>query len=68
MLAIFIGFCWQNLPDNYQAIVASDDRDTILLVLAFIVGVAVFFGTLVWLAGKRWEESHPISPQEDANP
>lgn len=68
LLAIFIGFCWRNLPDNYQAILDSKDRDVILLVLAFVFGVAIFFGVLVRLAGKRWEESHPIPLREDAIP
>ncbi len=35
----------------------SEDRGTVLLMLAFIVVLLIFFGLLVNLAGKRWRDT-----------
>jgi NSS family neurotransmitter:Na+ symporter len=56
LLTIFVAWCWQNVPDYVQKVVGmnTEDRGTVLLMLAFIVTLLVFFGLLVHLAGRSW--------------
>jgi len=57
LLVIFIAWCYQNVP-AYISNVAnlnSEDRGTVLLMLAFIFVLLIFFGMLVHLAGKNWK-------------
>jgi SNF family Na+-dependent transporter len=56
LLAIFGMWCYHNVPQKIREIGAmgEEDRGTVLLMLAFIVVMLVFFGLLVNLAGKRW--------------
>ncbi|MEN6627556.1 MAG: sodium-dependent transporter [Candidatus Sumerlaeia bacterium] len=66
LLAIFAGFCYDKLAGYYKTIFQSEDR-VAAFVLTFVLAVALFFAVLIWLAGKRWEEKHPIS-EEDVIP
>ncbi|MCE5230556.1 sodium:calcium symporter, partial [bacterium] len=67
LLAIFIGFCWYNLGSYWKSITDPNHRE-VPFVLAFIVGVGLFFGILIWLAGKRWDEQRPLPAEEDVIP
>lgn len=56
LLVIFGGWCLLNIPSKIREIqgMATEDRGTVLLMLAFILVLLIFFGLLVNLAGKRW--------------
>ncbi|UCD28177.1 MAG: sodium-dependent transporter [Planctomycetota bacterium] len=59
LLTIFSCWCYNNIPvfyENITQVLPEDDRDTVLFVLAFLVGVLIFFAMLVYLAGRRWNE------------
>lgn len=65
LLVIFVLFCYYNIGDYYRAAVKDP---AVIYVMAFILAVLVFFGLLIWLAGKRWDEERPIPAQEDVIP
>jgi len=59
LLTIFGFWSYNNIPKFYNTIneeLPKEDRDTVLFVLAFLVGVLIFFAILVYLAGRRWNE------------
>ena len=53
LLAIFVGFCLNNLPGYAKSI--ANDRVAVLSLL-FIGGVLAFLMLLIRIAGKRWEK------------
>lgn len=57
LLAILGLWSYYNLPQRVRDIQAmnSEDRGTVLLILAFIVVLLIFFSLLVNLAAKRWQ-------------
>ncbi len=65
LLAIFLLFCRYKMKDYIVAIMQDK---VVEYVLAFIVSVAVFFGMLIWQAGKRWDERRPLRAEEDVIP
>ncbi len=67
LIAIFVGFCWLNLPGYITAITEGKHRDIVLYVLAFLCAIAFFFGFLIHLAGRRWDRHAPLD-QEDSLP
>lgn len=57
LLSVFGLWCYYSMPGYFRNLstnVPPQDRQTVLFVLAFLVGVAIFFGMLVYLAGRRW--------------
>ncbi len=56
LLIIFVAWCWQNVPAYFRGVASmnSDDRGTVLLMLAFILLLLIFFSLLVNLAAKNW--------------
>lgn len=65
LLVIFAGFCFHSLPAQVENIMKLDkpDRDTVVFVLIFLFLLIAFFGVLVHLAGKRWQENRSL-PEE----
>jgi len=56
LIAIFVFWCYKNVPAKIAEIrgLPDEDRSTVILVLAFLVVLLVFFSMMVNLAGKRW--------------
>ena len=56
LIAIFVFWCYKNVPAKIAEIRGLPDevRSTVILVLAFLVVLLVFFSMMVNLAGKRW--------------
>jgi len=56
LLAIFSLWCYRNIPAKCREVrnMESEDRATVILMLALIVLLMLFFGLLVNLAAKRW--------------
>ena len=56
LLIVFVCWCYNNIPAEIAGIRAmkAEDRGTVLLMLAFIGVLLVFFSLLVNLAGARW--------------
>jgi NSS family neurotransmitter:Na+ symporter len=59
LLAIFGFWCYKNIPDKIREIRAmtAEDRGTVLLMLAFIAVLLIFFMMLANLADKRWRST-----------
>ncbi len=68
LVAIFVGFCWYNLPDRIRGIIESNQRETILFVLAFVGLLMIGFTFLIKEAGRRWERRLELETQEDTIP
>ncbi len=64
LLIIFGAWCVLNIPGKVRDILAlgDEDRGTVLLILAFITVLLIFFVLLVNLAGKRWREQGKLLP------
>ena len=66
LLVIFGFWCYKNIPAKIAEIrgMSGEDRGTVLLMLAFIVVLLVFFCLLANLAGKRWHATGrlPVEP------
>ena len=59
LLTIFGFWCYNSMPAYFGTIaedLQADDRHTVYFVLAFLVGILVFFAMLVYLAGRRWKQ------------
>lgn len=58
LLTIFALWCYTSIPQKVEDIrsLPVDDRNTVLFTLLFIAAVLLFFGVLVYLAGRRWRE------------
>jgi len=56
LLVIFGFWCYKNIPAKIDEVraMSPEDRGTVLLMLAFIGVLLIFFGMLVNLADKRW--------------
>lgn len=56
LLLIFGFWCYRNIPAKIAEIrsMTAEDRGTVLLMLAFIAVLLIFFGLLANLADKRW--------------
>ncbi|MGQ9651332.1 MAG: sodium-dependent transporter [Phycisphaerae bacterium] len=56
LLVIFGFWCYKNIPAKIDEIraMSPEDRGTVLLMLAFIAVLLIFFGMLANLADKRW--------------
>jgi SNF family Na+-dependent transporter len=66
LLGIFGLWCYHNIPDQIRAIrdLGEEDRATVLLMLAFIAVLLIFFGLLVNLAGKNWYAQRKLPVDE----
>jgi len=69
LLVIFGAWCWNNIPAYVRSVsgMNADDRGTVLLMLAFIVLLLVFFGLLVNLAGRNWLARGKLPVNEPAS-
>jgi len=58
LITIFVAWCYNNIPKKIAEIASmeSDDQNTVILTLAYLVAVMVFFAILIYLAGRRWRE------------
>ncbi|MDA1050947.1 MAG: sodium-dependent transporter [Planctomycetota bacterium] len=52
LIAIFVAFCWQNLPDRMEQI--ANDSVAVASML-FILTVLAFLLLLIHIAGRRWK-------------
>lgn len=51
LLIVFVGFCFQKLPESVEALVHHDTaRNTLVVVGAVLTGLAI----LTWIGQKRW--------------
>lgn len=66
LLVIFGFWCYKNIPSKIDEIraMSPEDRGTVLLMLAFIAVLLIFFGMLANLADKRWRATGklPLQP------
>lgn len=53
LLAIFIPFCWTELPKFSDQL---KENDTARMAVMFLVGIIVFLILLISIAGKRWQK------------
>lgn len=75
LAAIFILFCYYNVPDYAKSILANETARASII---FITGIMAFLMLMIYLAGKRWQaqgryrrvdEEHrafPVLTREDA--
>jgi len=59
LLTIFAFWCYNSMPEYFRTItedLQTEDRNSVLFVLVFLVGIMAFFAVLVYLAGRRWNE------------
>lgn len=66
LIVIFGAWCYKNVPEYVSKVggMNSEDRGTVLLMLAFIVVMIIFFSLLVNLAGKNWVAQGRLPGQE----
>jgi len=67
LIAIFVFWCYKNVPAKIAEIrgLPDEDRNTVILVLVFLAVLLVFFSMMVNLAGKRWIASGKLSYAPD---
>lgn len=70
LLIVFVCWCYSNIPAEIAGIRAMNagDRGTVLLMLAFIGVLLVFFGLLVNLAAARWRAMGRLPAGDDSGP
>jgi len=70
LLVIFVFWCLNSIPAEIHSIqsMKSEDRGTVLLMLAFVAILLLFFGLLVNLAAKRWRAMGKLPVADDDPP
>lgn len=71
LLVIFGTWCYYNVPAYFRGVakMSGDDRGTVMLMLAFVLVLLIFFVLLVNLAAKNWRlqgrlgEAFPVVEQ-----